>query len=207
MTTVSGILLAAGESRRMGMVNKLMLPVAGEPLVRRTARTLAASRLREVVVVLGQDGAEVGEQLADLPVRVVRNARYRDGQMRSVHCGLEALTETRDGIMIVLADQPLLTDVDINVLIAAFGALGPDSILVPSHAGQRGNPVIVAASHRRAILAEGPGSGCRQFIDRHPELVARLDMTDDHVVFDLDTPQDYERLQQRLETAPQVKQI
>ena len=81
---VPAILLAAGESRRMGDVNKLLLKVEGEAMVRRVARALIDSRADEVVVVLGHQAEAVGQALDGLEVRRVVNADYRDGQMNSM---------------------------------------------------------------------------------------------------------------------------
>ena len=201
MSTVSAILLAAGESQRMGGINKLMLAVEGEPLLRHTVKTLLASRLGEVVVVLGHQAEEARILLHELEVRTVVNSHYQEGQMSSVHCGLEALTRPCDGVMICLTDQPLLTAQDIDVLIDAFGRRGA-SIIVPTYQGRRGNPIVFAYAHRAEILSGGRNLGCKRLIERNPDLVRTVEMDTDHVVIDLDTPEDYARLQSRLHASP-----
>ena len=201
MSTVSAIVLAAGESRRMGGINKLMLAVEGEPLLRHTVKTLLASRLGEVVVVLGHQAEEARILLHELEVRTVVNSHYREGQMSSVHCGLETLTRPCDGVMICLVDQPLLTAQDIDVLIDAFGRRGA-SILVPTYEGRRGNPIVLAYAHRAEILGGGRNLGCKRLIESNPQLVSTVEMDVDHVVFDLDTPEDYASLQARLKASP-----
>jgi len=197
MSGVSAILLAAGESRRMGAVNKLTLPIDGQPLLRHSAQTLLASRLQEVVAVLGYEADQAAPLLEDLDVTLVHNERYAEGQMSSVHCGLEALSGACEGVMICLADQPLLTPEDIDALIEAFGRRQQGSILVPTHRGRRGNPIVLAYAHRDEILGGGRDLGCKRLIERNPELVTRLEMETDHVVFDLDTPDDYAEWQRR----------
>ena len=154
MSTVSAILLAAGESRRMGVTNKLALAVDGEPLLRRAVKTLLASDLAEVVVVLGHAPQEAQSLLQGLEVRTVVNSDYRQGQMSSVHCGLEALQRPCDGVMICLADQALLTSRDIDALITAFSR-SSDSIIVPTYQGQRGNPVVLSYAHRTSRSSTG----------------------------------------------------
>jgi len=201
VSTVSAIVLAAGESRRMGGINKLMLAVEGEPLLRHTVKTLLASRLGEVVVVLGHQAEEARILLHELEVRTVVNSHYREGQMSSVHCGLETLTRPCDGVMICLVDQPLLTAQDIDVLIDAFGRRGA-SILVPTYEGRRGNPIVLAYAHRAEILGGGRNLGCKRLIESNPQLVSTVEMDVDHVVFDLDTPEDYASLQARLKASP-----
>jgi molybdenum cofactor cytidylyltransferase len=197
MKVVSAILLAAGESRRMGTENKLTLPVAGEPMLRRNAITLLDSRVHELVAVLGHARDTAHALLDDLPVRLVDNADWRDGQMTSVQRGMAALTEPCDGVMVCLADQPLLQVRDINALLEAFEDC-KTSVLVPTWQGQRGNPIILDHRHRDTILAGQRNLGCRKLIDNNPELVTAWPMDNDHVVFDIDTPADYTRLRARL---------
>ena len=96
MSSFSAILLAAGESRRMGAVNKLTLPVAGRPLLRRTAETLLQAGLQELVAVVGHEQQTARRLLQGLPLRIVFNEDYADGQMTSVHCGLRALQQVCD---------------------------------------------------------------------------------------------------------------
>ncbi len=191
MTGVAAVLLAAGESRRMGTTNKLSLMVGGQALLRRTAETLLGARLTEIVVVLGHQAEIAQSLLADLPLQAVQNPRYRDGQMTSVRTGLEALTGGFEAVMICLADQPLLESADIDHLIDAYQADPESSVLIPVHRGQRGNPIVLAYAHREAILGEYRNLGCRHFIDRNPELVTTLEVDSSHYVVDLDTPQDY----------------
>jgi len=186
----------------MGAVNKLALTVEGVPLVRRIAQTLLAAGLEEVVAVVGHEAAQVRALLEGLSLTLVENPDYADGQMTSVHAGLAALSRPCDAFMVCLSDQPLLTTDDIAGLVRAFTDRGRASILVPTHGGARGNPVVLAHEHLAAILTGDRSLGCRGFIDRNPELVATVEMDTDHGVFDLDTPEDYERLLERLAGAP-----
>jgi len=203
MMGFSAILLAAGESRRMGATNKLTLPVAGEPLLRRTARTLLEAQLRELVVVVGHEEQTARELLQGLPLRVVYNPDYREGQMTSVHCGMRALQVPCEAVVICLADLPLLTTADLHRLTDAFMHQCQTSVLVPTYRGERGNPIVLAYGHRRRILAGDRNLGCRRLIEKYPEIVTPLEMENDHLVFDLDTPEAYGRLQRRLGgTAP-----
>lgn len=198
MSTISAIVLAAGESRRMGAINKLLLPVADVPLLRRVVETLSACALQEIVVVLGHEHEQLEPLLDGLDVQRTFNANYHAGQMTSVHAGLSALRAVCDGVMVCLGDQPLLTSQDVVRLIEAFDGIGTHSILVPTYRKHRGNPVIFSYAHREQILTGGSNLGCRHLIDRNPKLVATLEMDTDHVVADLDTPEDYRTVQTRL---------
>ena len=199
---VSAILLAAGESRRMGQVNKLALPIDGVPLVLHTLQTLLQSHLGEVIVVVGHEQDRVRNLLEGESVRIVSNEYFRQGQMTSVVCGMQALQQACEGVMVCLCDQALLQVADINRLVDHFLA-SPVPVLVPTYQGQRGNPIILASQHRADIIKAEANLGCKHFIENNPQLVTTLEFDNDHVVFDLDTPDDYAQLQQRLVDANQ----
>lgn len=190
-TRISAIILAAGESRRMGEINKLQLPIDGVPLLRRCAETLLAAELGELVVVLGHDSANTQVLLEGLPVRTVFNSDYRKGQMTSVHCGLGSLSQNCEGVMIALGDQPALTVSDINYLVDAFFTRDGGEVVIPEYTGERGNPIIISAQCRQQIIAGEFNLGCRRFIENNPELVRTVAMLEPSVVIDLDTPADY----------------
>ena len=195
---VSAILLAAGQSRRMGDANKLALDVDGVPLLRRCALTLLGAPLNEIVVVLGHQADAARSLLEGLPLELVENPHYAEGQMTSVHRGMQALRKPCDGVMVCLSDQPLLESADLETLIRAFVHDCPRSVLVPTYQGRRGNPIVLAHRHREAILAGERNLGCKRLIERNPELVWPYPMANDHCVFDLDTPDDYDRLVVRI---------
>jgi molybdenum cofactor cytidylyltransferase len=187
---VGAVLLAAGVSRRMGGPNKLLLAIEGEPLVRRAARTLLASKLGEIIVVLGHQSEAVAKALEGLDLRHVVNPDYAQGQASSVRVGVEALGDSLRGIMVCLADQPSLTPADIDFLIEAFSTRALGRILVPVRQGQRGNPVVFDAAFRPRILAEDLNFGCRRLMERHPDLVVTVEAPSDHFLRDVDTIDD-----------------
>jgi len=188
---IVAILLAAGRSQRMGARNKLLLEVSGEPMVRRAAETLLASRVGEVIAVLGHDHERVAEALAGLPLRTVVNRDHAQGQMSSVRAGVEALEQDPAAIVVALGDQPALEPPDIDFLVDAFLALPEPKILVPAYGGRRGNPIVLPGAQRRRLLGSGVNFGCRNLIERHPEAVVRIEVPNPHYVQDIDTPAAY----------------
>lgn len=192
---VSVVVLAAGLSTRMGR-NKLLLNFKGRPLIARVVDTLLASKIDEVIVVLGHEIEKVRTELQGKPVRLVHNPDYREGLSTSVRTGVDAVSQEADGIMICLADQPLLEPADVNRIVAAFADAKKvnKSIVVPFFKEERGNPVILDASLKVAILGIVGDVGCKGVIKRYPEQVYALEMENDHVVRDVDDVQAYERL-------------
>ncbi|GAA4022465.1 nucleotidyltransferase family protein [Actimicrobium antarcticum] len=198
----AAVVLAAGNSSRMAGRHKLLLPVGDEPALRRTVRALLDAGPAEVVVVTGFNAAAVSAALHGLPVRFTHNPRWQEGQMTSVASGIAALQVPCSTIMVCLADQILLAADDYTVLARAFAARASGSIMVPQFAGQRGNPVLFAASHADSIVAGERNLGCRKLIDDNPDQVVAFTANHDRYTTDMDTPQDYERLLARLGLTP-----
>ena len=194
----SAVVLAAGSSSRMEGTNKLLLPVAGEPLVRRTVRTVLAAGVQETVVVTGHQGREVMRVLADLPVTLQPNLRHADGQMRSVAAGVAALAQATDAILVCPGDLPLLLAADLADLMAAYVAHADHSIVIPRHEGQRGNPIVFAAAYAPEVAAGRRLIGCRKLAAQYPEETWYFEAAHDRYTTDIDTPGDYARALQRL---------
>jgi molybdenum cofactor cytidylyltransferase len=194
----SAVVLAAGQSSRMEGANKLLLPLEGEPLVRRTVRTVLQAGMQETVVVTGHQGREVMRAVLDLPVTVQPNLRHEDGQMRSVAAGVAALAQATDAILVCPGDMPLLTAQDLRDLLAAYRAHPEASIVIPRFEGARGNPIVFAAAYAPEVAAGRRLIGCRKLAQQYPEETWYFEATHDRYTTDLDTPQDYQRVQQRL---------
>jgi molybdenum cofactor cytidylyltransferase len=190
---IAAVLVAAGESQRMGASNKLLLPIDGVPMVRHTATRLLAAEPAELVVVVGHEAARVADALAGLPIRWIDNADYQQGQAASVNVGLKALSDPGAAVMICLADMPWLASYDYRWLMHHYRHHCTLPIALPCHEDHRGNPVIISSEVRKQVLEGGASVSCRKFIDGHPELVQRV--TVDHARYhrDIDTPADYQR--------------
>ncbi len=194
---VAAIVLAAGSSRRMGGRNKLLLPFRGQPLVRHVVTTILNSQADPVLVVLGHEAEAVRAALADLPIGFTYNPRHAEGMTTSIQAGVAAAPADVLGYMICLSDLPLIETAEYDRLLEAFRkalARDPACIVVPEFQGQRGNPVLFAASYRAAILAEERLTGCRGLVRRYPEHVVRVAMPTDHILQDIDTPEAFEVL-------------
>lgn len=196
-TRLGAVLLAAGSAVRMGGPNKLLMRIDGEPLVRRSLRTLQGVPIGHLVVVLGRDAQRVRVELDTFPVRAFCRVDVGCDQQVSVDAGLRALPPGLDAIVIALADQPLVDTGDLRWLLARWRELPAGSAAIPFHRGARGNPVVLAGSMREPVLAAGPATGCRGWLAAHPERVHRVETPNDHHVVDLDTPKDLARLASR----------
>ncbi|HEU4563500.1 MAG TPA: nucleotidyltransferase family protein [Gemmatimonadaceae bacterium] len=179
---IAAVVLAAGASTRFGS-QKLLAPLGGAPLVRRTVeRVLAAAGVGDVVVVVGHEGDAVRDALAGLPVRVVASPDYRLGMSSSLHAGVRALAPGTAAALIALGDQPTVTPAIIDALITEWRHT-ERPIVAPVYAGTRGNPVLFAAPLFPELLAVHGDVGARDVIARSPTRVAT-------VAFDFPMPRD-----------------
>jgi molybdenum cofactor cytidylyltransferase len=194
---VGGIVLAAGEARRMGGRPKALIERDGVPLVRRVTQALLDADVRDVVVVLGHRAEAVAAALAGLPVACAVNAHYGDGRVSSVRTGLAALPDGVAAIVIALADQPLLGADDVRALLRAFDGRRPARAVVPRVHGVRGHPVVLEAAVGREILQRDAAFGVRHWLQEHPGQLAWFDNVNDHYCVDLDAPEDLERVERR----------
>jgi molybdenum cofactor cytidylyltransferase len=194
----SAVVLAAGLSSRMLGPHKLLLPVDGQPAVRRTVNALAAADPEEIVVVTGFKGRAVMEALDGLAVTFQGNPRYEEGQMTSVAAGVAALRAPCSVVLVCLADQVLLEAADYRELVDAFAAIPRGSILIPMFNGQRGNPVAFSASYAAEVISGHVNPGCRKLIAEHPDEVCVHEAAHDRFTTDMDTPEDYASILARL---------
>jgi molybdenum cofactor cytidylyltransferase len=193
---VSGIILAAGMSTRMGRPKQL-LPLGGEPLLQRVIDAAAASRLDEVIVVLGHAAGGI-EQALRLPpkARTVRNERYAEGMSTSVVAGLRAADARADAAALLLGDQPAMTAALIDAVIDAYAA-GREPIVRPSHAAAGGghvpgHPVVIARRLWPEAEALRGDDGLRAIIAARPQELREMEIAAPPPA-DIDTREEYEQ--------------
>ena len=188
---VAAVVLAAGGSTRMGQPKQL-LPVGGQPMVRRVTAAACTAELAQVVVVVGAHADRVRQTLAGLPVDVVFNESWAEGMSTSVQVGLNALASGIQAVLIILADQPGLTPNLLDTLVARYHATRA-AIVAPFYQGQRGNPVLFDRSLVGELEATRGDQGGRMLVLHHERDMERVDVDDPSVLLDVDTRQDYEK--------------
>jgi len=190
---ISAVILAAGESRRMGTQNKLLLQIGSEVLIRKFVKSVCDSAADAVVVVLGHEAEKIKAVLQDQALRFVKNTCYKKGMTTSIQSGVNAASLESVGLMICLADLPFAETSDFNRLIQAFTDFRRTEsslIIVPVFQGQRGNPVLFSAEFRDKLLAHN-GEGCKGIVSKYPQSVREVSMENDNLLRDIDTPEDY----------------
>ena len=172
--------------------SKVLLPWHGRPLVRHLAGVALASQLSELVVVVGHRAGDAGDALQDLPVRIVHNPAYADGQSTSLRAGLAAVSPDAAAALVLLSDQPLVTTKIVDALMTAF--LNTNAPIVAAcAAGRRGNPVLFARELFPELLAISGDEGARGVITAHRDGLHCVEV-DETIFADVDTPEDYAAL-------------
>ncbi|MCS6925798.1 MAG: nucleotidyltransferase family protein [Candidatus Binatia bacterium] len=189
---MSGILLAAGASRRMG-TPKALLQYQGQTFLERGCAAFLTAGVDELVVVLGAQ-AEVSRRAVPVHplVRTVVNTRSFQGQLSSLMVGIGALSPASEAVVVNLVDHPLVTAETIKALIAAFREM-PVPILVASYRGRRGHPVLFSRQVYGELLAAPLDQGAKAVVRRDPTRVREIPLDDPGILADIDTPEDYAR--------------
>ena len=186
---VAGIVLAAGESRRMGAVNKLLAEIEGVPMVVRAVDAAVASGADPVLVVTGHEEGKIRAALAGRPVRFVHNPDYAAGMSGSLRAALASVPDEAAGALICLGDMPHVTAEHMTRLVEAFEDGDEPVICVATHDGKRGNPSLWHRDFFAEMRAIEGDVGARRLIGEHPEAVVEVEVADPGVLLDIDTPE------------------
>ena len=203
---IGAVVLAAGLSRRMGSINKLLQPVDGAALVLHAVDALLACPVSPIVVVTGHDAdavrALLHSRMADGRVRTVHNPDFADGLSTSLRVGITALSGTAadsanpagnpsirrcDGALICLGDMPRVRSEHIEALLSAFDPSDGRELVVPTYRGQRGNPVLWSSRFFPELLQLRGDTGARSLLATHGDVLCLVPMDDDAVTVDVDT--------------------
>lgn len=188
---IGAVILAAGNSSRMRAsgqgANKLLQPLGGQPMVRHVAEAALASAASDVVVVTGNEKAGVTTALHGLPVTFSDNPDYSKGLSTSLISGLNALPEDCDGALILLGDMPAVDSLLLDRLIAAFDPSEDRAIIVASHDGRRGNPVLWARRFFPDMRELTGDAGARALFAPYAGLICEVEAGSDAPLTDIDT--------------------
>ncbi len=188
---VEGILLAAGESRRMGYP-KPLLKIGERTFVEHITATMLEALCR-LVIVLGADAGRIRRAIAeDARVVVVENPHYRRGQLSSLKVGLRAVGESAPAAMVHLGDHPLVCATTFQSLLAEYERVRKPVVIARYH-GRRGHPVLFDRSLFEELLSAPEEEGARAVVNADAGRVNYVEVDDPGVVLDLDTLADLEK--------------
>jgi molybdenum cofactor cytidylyltransferase len=188
--SIAGLVLAAGMSSRMAPRNKLLTTsTAGETMIARVVDAVLASKATPVSMVVGHQADEVAAAVAGRRIALVRAAGYEAGLSASLRAGIAALPANVAAVLVCLGDMPLITPQLINQLLDSYDPDEGRTIVVPTHHGKRGNPVLWDRRFFADILALTGDTGARSLLMRHAEHVAEVAVDSSAILADFDTPE------------------
>jgi len=194
---IYGIILAAGEGKRMGKV-KLTLPLGDKQLIEWVLQAVKLTPLDKYFLVVRPEDKDIIKIGKAWGAEIVLNPDFRKGMSTSIKKALLKInTQEVEGFFLILGDQPLITSKIINKLIKSFSP-GKGEIIVPYFKDKRGNPVLFDICWKDELMAITGDVGGRVLIKAHPEKIKRVNISDRAILFDIDQEKDYLKAQMDL---------
>jgi molybdenum cofactor cytidylyltransferase len=190
MGLITAIVLAAGQSKRMG-TPKMLLQLGGQTVIERVVVNLLEASLFEVIVVLGSDKKKIQQALKNINCRTVYNSRYKNSSMLdSLKVGLRNSSSHKNAILIVLGDQPRISNSVIKTLIEDFEKHSRE-IIIPSYQHRRGHPWLFDSKYEDELLKLQEPQTLRDFLYSHEKSISYLEINEPQILEDIDTYEDY----------------
>ena len=187
---ISAILLAAGQSKRMNGENKLTKEIQGAPLIKHSVKSILASSIDELIVVLGHQ-KETIEKLINKneKIKFVFNKDFESGIASSIKTGLNNLSEKTEAFFICLGDMPMVNPNIYNQLIKS---INKREIIVPTYKSQQGNPVLFAKSMKEKIINISGDVGAKKILELNKDKILNLEINDQCVTKDFNTQDSFD---------------
>jgi len=190
---IAGLILAAGESSRMGR-DKALLTYRGRTFLETIVSTLREAGIARVVVVLGYHAEEIRNTVRLDDIEVVVNFEYQRGQTSSLQAGLGALaSEEPEAIVLCLVDHPAVSAATVRKLLESFQQFRA-LVVIPTDQGHRGHPLVISRALFPELLSLSPEAGANTIIRKHRDATQFLEVDDPGIVLDVDGPETYRRL-------------
>ncbi|HEY7218742.1 MAG TPA: nucleotidyltransferase family protein [Candidatus Binatia bacterium] len=188
---IAAVVLAAGESSRMGSP-KALLPIDGETFIERIVGVLKQTQIGEVVIVLGHNAAELKPRIKCLPAEILINPDYKLGQLSSLQVAVRRLRTHADcdGMLVHLVDHPYLKPALVDEMIQRFYD-SKKLIVVPRCGGKRGHPVIFSLALFDELLNAPMDQGAKAVVNAHRGETLELETDEAGITVDIDTPELY----------------
>jgi molybdenum cofactor cytidylyltransferase len=191
---IYGIILAAGEGKRMGKV-KLTLPLGDKQLIEWVLQAVKFTPLDKYFLVVRPEDKDIIKIGKAWGAEIALNPDFRKGMSTSIKKALLKInTQEVEGFFLILGDQPLITSKIIKKLIKSFSP-GKEEIVIPYFKNKRGNPVLFDIYWKDELMAVSGDVGGRVLIKAHPEKIKRVNVSDETILFDIDQEKDYLKAQ------------
>jgi len=191
ISEIWSIILAAGESKRMG-TPKMLLPFNGSTMIENVISNVTDSKTDRILVVLGSSGREIEKLIRTKSVNYCFNENYKDGMLSSVKCGLRNIPVGIRAVLIYQGDQPLISSSTSDSIIDSYYASGR-GIVIPVYNNRRGHPVLIDNKYRNEVEKLNPSVGLRSLSYKFSKDVVEVAVNDPGILRDFDTYSEYEK--------------
>jgi len=187
---VAAIILAAGQSKRFGDQNKMLFEIKGQAVIRHTVEQVSRAGLTNIVLVSGEDAADVQASCKGIDMRHIENPTPWAGMGSSLAAGANAMNENIEAFFVILGDMPYLKSETIIHMAEAFHPESGNDIAVPVCDGRRGHPVLFARKYLTQLRALTGDQGAKAILAAHPERIQAITVNDPGTLIDIDKPED-----------------
>ena len=190
---IVAVVLSAGESSRMGRP-KALLPIDGQTFIERIVAALKQTTVGKIIVILGHNARELEAKISHLPVQILINTDYRQGQLSSLQLAVRDLQADADcdGMLVHLVDHPYLAPALVQEMIRRFYET-KKRIIVPKFHGKRGHPVIFSNALFGELLSAPMAEGAKAGVKAHRAETLEIDTQEEGIAVDIDTPELYQQ--------------
>jgi molybdenum cofactor cytidylyltransferase len=196
MKDIWAIILAAGESKRMGFP-KMLLDFGGKTMIERVIENVAASGIINILIVLGAEKDNLLQIVNKYRIRSCYNENYAEGMLSSVRCGIRSLPPDYEAAIVFQGDQPFITPDVSRFVINAYRTTGK-GIVIPTSGGKRGHPLLIDRKYRDEIEFIDSAQGLRSLAQRFSDDVSEVETFNPGILKDFDTYTDYEEINKYL---------
>lgn len=189
MSEIWAVILAAGESKRMG-TPKMLLPFNGSTMIRNVIQNVSESDISKIMVVLGAHKEKISMEIEKLPVRTCFNDDFSQGMLTSVKCGVRNLPSGFDAVLVFQGDQPLIRPATINKIINSYTSSNK-SLAIPVYKNRRGHPLLVDKKYTIDIEKISPDKGLNTLAEQYSHDVLEVETDDPGILRDFDTYEEY----------------
>ena len=190
---IVAVVLSAGESSRMGRP-KALLPIDGQTFIERIVAALKQTKVGKIIVILGHNARELEAKISHLPVQILINTDYKQGQLSSLQLAVRDLQADADcdGMLVHLVDHPYLAPLLVEEMIRRFYET-KKRIIVPKFRGRRGHPVIFSHALFDELLSAPMAEGAKAVVNAHRAETLEIDTQEEGIAVDIDTPELYQQ--------------
>ncbi len=194
---VEALILAAGQSIRMGDKNKLLLPFEKDVIINVVIEEIVRSGVDKITLILGHESSDVMKALYHKNLKVFFNQNYKTGMTSSIATGIKNIDPDTDGVMICLGDMPLIKASQYRELLHIFRQSTRPSIMRPTYEAKVGHPIFIDKAFFNELLLCKEPDGCRIVIMDNEHFFTKIERAESAFFWDIDTAEEYQHLFQR----------